>query len=278
MQEELKSTYDLHDSNIISVIDDLPLWSAPFGLKLLNVVQLRKNINVLDIGSGMGFPIVELSQRLGNTCKVFGIDPWKEAVDRIKLKIETWGIENINIIEGKAESLPFEDNYFDLIVSNNGINNVDDELRVFKEISRVSTKGAQLVITLNLPETMKEFYDVFRNILLKNNKLQEIDNLKKHIFTKRKPLAYTRNIITQIGFEINNVYEDYFKLRYSDGSTMLNHFLIQLAFINSWKEILDVQDVEPIFNLIENELNKLSGLKGELTLTVPWVCFDCKKM
>ncbi|MFQ6084439.1 MAG: class I SAM-dependent methyltransferase, partial [Candidatus Aminicenantia bacterium] len=113
MQTFLKTQYDLNDPNIVSVIDDLPLWSAPFGLKLLDVVKLRKNINVLDIGSGNGFPIIELSQRLGKTCKVYGIDPWKEAVNRIKLKIKMWNIDNVEIIEGKAEEMPFEDKYFD---------------------------------------------------------------------------------------------------------------------------------------------------------------------
>ncbi len=71
----IESRYDVHDPDVVSAIDDAPLWSAPFGMKLLEVVKLRKQIRALNIGSGMGFPIIELSQRLGETCRVYGIDP-----------------------------------------------------------------------------------------------------------------------------------------------------------------------------------------------------------
>lgn len=277
MQTFLKTQYDLNDPNIVSVIDDLPLWSAPFGLKLLDVVKLRKNINVLDIGSGNGFPIIELSQRLGKTCKVYGIDPWKEAVNRIKLKIKMWNIDNVEIIEGKAEEMPFEDKYFDLIVSNNGINNVENDEKALLEIARVSKVGAQMVVTVNLPDTMIELYEVYENILKKNNKNKEIKKLKEHIFSKRKPLSYTKELIKKVGFKIESVFEDSFNLRFSNGSTMLNHFLIKLAFIDSWKAILEEQDVTPIFNTIEKELNKIVQKRGELILTIPWVCIDCRR-
>lgn len=39
-----------------STWDELPLWSAPFGIKILDLIDYKKNINVLDIGCGTGFP------------------------------------------------------------------------------------------------------------------------------------------------------------------------------------------------------------------------------
>ena len=70
---QIEGEYDINDPDVVSAIDDTPLWSAPFGMKLLDRVRLRRDLRVLDIGSGLGFPIVELSQRLGETCEVFGI-------------------------------------------------------------------------------------------------------------------------------------------------------------------------------------------------------------
>ncbi|MFQ6083722.1 MAG: class I SAM-dependent methyltransferase, partial [Candidatus Aminicenantia bacterium] len=181
------------------------------------------------------------------------------------------------IIEGKAEEMPFEDKYFDLIVSNNGINNVENDEKALLEIARVSKVGAQMVVTVNLPDTMIELYEVYENILKKNNKNKEIKKLKEHIFSKRKPLSYTKELIKKVGFKIESVFEDSFNLRFSNGSTMLNHFLIKLAFIDSWKAILEEQDVTPIFNTIEKELNKIVQKRGELILTIPWVCIDCRR-
>lgn len=273
----IESTFDLNDDNLVSVIDDLPLWSASFGLKLLETVDLKPNLNVLDIGSGMGFPIIELSQRLGNSCNVFGIDPWSSAIERAKLKMKIWGATNVKIIEGKAEQLPFENDYFDLIISNNGTNNVDDEQKVFTEISRTSKSGAQLVITVNLPETMIEFYEVYERVLKENKKVDEVEKLKNHIHSKRKPLHHTKETIKNAGFEITEVFEDSFSLRYLDGSTMLNNFIIRLAFLESWRNILKKNDEKIIFDVIENELNKLSESNGEIFLTIPWVCINSRK-
>ena len=273
----IKSTLDLKDENMVSVIDDLPLWSAPFGLKLLDTIEMKPNLNVLDIGTGLGFPIIELSQRLGNSCNVFGIDPWNKAIERVKLKMKIWEITNLQIIEGKAEQLPFENDYFDLIISNNGTNNVDDEEKVFSEISRTAKSGAQLVITVNLPETMIEFYEVYKKVLILNNNIDEVEKLKTHIHSKRKPLSRTREIIENAGFEINEIFEDSFSFRYLDGTTMFNHFMIRLAFMESWRNITNQNDEKVIFDEIENELNKIAEAKGELSLTIPWVCINSSK-
>ena len=53
--------------------DELPFWSAPFGLVLLDTVRLRKTIRVLDIGCGGGFPMLELAGRLDTGSHVFGL-------------------------------------------------------------------------------------------------------------------------------------------------------------------------------------------------------------
>jgi len=73
MQAYLTHTFDSDDFDLVSVIDELPLWSAPFGLKLLDTIKLKSGINVLDIGSGLGFPLLEIAQRLGTTSTVYGI-------------------------------------------------------------------------------------------------------------------------------------------------------------------------------------------------------------
>ncbi len=182
MKSYLNNNFNLNE--LIDVFDELPLWSAPFGLKLLEHINYKPNITALDIGFGAGFPLTEIAMRLGNTSTIYGIDPWKETFKRVNQKIYYYGISNIKLIEGVAESIPLEDNFVDLITSNNGINNVSDVDKVLSECSRVIKSGGQFVQTMNLDKTMTEFYNQLETVLSEMKLYKEIELMYKHIKQK----------------------------------------------------------------------------------------------
>ena len=269
--------FDPSDPDLAAVIDDLALWSAPFGLKLLEVVQLRRELRVLDVGTGCGFPGMELSQRLGNSSQVVALDPWRAALKRVRTKRRVWRIANLHVLAGRAEALPFGSASFDLLVSNNGTNNVDDEQRAYAELARVAKPGAQMVLTMNLPGTMMEFYSTLERILKERGLVAEVNRMWEHIHKKRKPLDHLQRVLDAAGFDLESVHEDVFVLRFLDGTTMLQHFLIRLAFLESWMQILAPGDVVEVFERVETELNDRARREGQVVLSVPWVCLDCRR-
>lgn len=266
--------FDFENPEFISVIDELPLWSASFGLKLLNKILYKKNITAIDIGFGLGFPLLEVAMRLGNSCKVLGIDPWVKAVERAYNKINHCGITNVEIITGEAENIPLPDSSVDLIFSNNGINNVNDVNKTLSEISRIAKPGAQFVFTFNTDKTMIEFYSVFESVLREINLIEEIKKMKEHIYEKRKPVEEMVNLLMANSFSINEVSHYNFHYTFTDGTSMFNHFLIRLAFIDSWKKLIPVSLVAEVFEKAEEKLNKAAKEKGCLQLTVPFVLID----
>lgn len=278
MQSYLTHTFSTDDFDLVSIIDELPLWSAPFGMKLLDAINLKSNMNVLDIGCGLGFPAIEIAQRLGDSCHVFALDPWDRAIERTNLKIKTYDIENVTAVIGVAEQLPFEDHFFDLIVSNNGINNVEDLSLSAAECFRVSKSNAQFVITMNLEESMIEFYSVFEDILRENRLKEEIEKMKEQIYFKRKPLEEVKTVLINAGFKINSIQEDSFQIRFLDGITMFNHSLIKYWFLDGWKSVLQPKDFERIFSQLEERLNAIAKENGELSLTIPYVTIDLEQM
>jgi arsenite methyltransferase len=277
MDNYLKTKYDLNDKEIVSVIDELPLWSAPFGLKLLDKIKYRKNITALDIGSGLGFPLLEVAMRLGNTCKLYGMDPWETAVERIKTKIKIYGITNVEMFTSAAENIPLLDNSVDLIFSNNGLNNVNDINTVLKECRRISKIGAQLVFTYNTDNTMREFYSEFENLLHDKKMTARIALMKEHIYKKRKPVEEFVRLLIESGYSINEILHDRFDYRFVDGTTMFTHFLIKLAFIDSWKELVPEEKKNEFFAELVERLNRLTQSNGILNLTIPFVLIDCEK-
>jgi SAM-dependent methyltransferase len=238
---------------------------------------MKRHINVLDIGSGSGFPMLELAERMGKTCMVYGLDPSEDAIKMITKKKELKGIEFAKIVRGVAEEIPFPDEYFGLIVSNNGMNNVADQFRALAECYRVADVGAQVVLTMNLPHTLIEFYDVFEETLLEMGLHKEIEGMHLHISEKRKPVDYLKDLILGAGFDISTINVDGFKLRYSDGSAFLNNHFIVNAFKGPWEVILPAGYGVAVFSVIEQKLNQIAQKQGELVMSVPFVCFDCVK-
>lgn len=267
----------MNDPAFISIVDDLSFWSAPFGLKLLDTVRYKKNICALDIGFGLGFPLIDLAMRLGPSSKVYGIDPWKVGIERTRLKLKYTGVRNVELFEGVAEAMPFENDFFNLIVSNNGINNVQDIHKTFAECNRVSKIDAQFVFTFNTERTFIEFYDLYRETLRENDLQQCEANLDAHIYSKRKPLPEIKDLLQATGFRIKTLYEDAFSYHFSDGTSMLNHFSMKLAFMNGWKEITPVDLQSKIFQQIENKMNSVAKKTDGFSMKVPFVTIDCEK-
>jgi len=257
--------------------DELPLWSAPFGLTLLDTIQMKPGMNVLDIGSGSGFPMFEIAERLGKSCTVYGLDPSADSMEMIQTKKEANQIENARIIKGFAEEIPFPDEFFNLIVSNNGINNVADQHKAFSECYRVSDHNAQMVFTVNLPNTMVEFYEIYKAILSEMRLTAEIDKMVQHIHDKRKPVDELKEMVLLSGFTLHSISIDGFKIRVLDGTTFLNHHFIRNAFMDPWKSILSEKMIEKVFNRMEEKLNAIAGENTGLTFSVPYACFDCRK-
>jgi arsenite methyltransferase len=266
-----------YDPLFINYLDELPLWSAPFALKILDRITPAKNLSVLDIGSGTGVPLIELASRLGNTCKIYGIDPWKEALDRVKDKIRIYGIGNIELFNSPAENIPLNDRSVDLVVSNNGLNNVENFRKALAECYRVLKPGGKLVFSMNTEETMIEFYHVMEMVLSYYGLPDAIKAMKRHIYQKRKPLEEVNDLLINSGFSELQADQDIFHYTFTDGTAMLNHFFIRLAFLGPWLELVPEDYREKVFNEIEDRMNSMAKEQGYFKLSVPFVVIEAIK-
>jgi arsenite methyltransferase len=269
----LSTTVDWSHPDIVSAYDELSLWSAAFGQMLLHHVPMRREMKVLDIGYGTGFPLLELAERLGETSRVYGVDPWETARQRALVKAEKWQVPNAEILPGDASMLPFSANMFDLIVSNLGINNFSNPLQVMQECARVARPNAHLAITTNLQGHMHEFYTIFSETLLETGRAALLPALSEHI-AHRATISGVEILFQSAGFRLVKTVEETSFIRFVDGSALLRHHFIRLGFLDAWKAILPRQDWEIVFAHLEENLNRLAEEKGEITLTIPMVYME----
>lgn len=265
---------------VASTYDDVPLWSAPFGLRLLDTVRLRAGITALDVGCGTGFPLVELAERLGRTSHVHGVDPWADALTRVRAKLAVRGVANVTLHEAAAEHLPLPDGAVDLVVSNNGLNNVADLGGSLDECARVARPGAQLVCTWNLPETMHEVYALIGPALSSalGDAEEAARRIRGHVHAKRKTVAFMQERVEEAGFAVERVRRDAFTLDFVDGTAMFDHSFMRIAFVGPWLELVEEPRRLAVFHEVEERLNALAADRGALRLSVPFACLDARRL
>jgi ubiquinone/menaquinone biosynthesis C-methylase UbiE len=277
MLDYLRFTYDPNDPDTASVFDECSLWAARFGSLLLDNLELRSNLNILDLACGIGFPLFELAHRYGTSCQITGVDSWKAAIERARLKLNIYQLPNVQILEADAEHLPLQDETFDLITSNLGINNFTDPNAALAECFRVARPKAHLVLTTNPIGHMHEFYDVFRSLLKEQQKsfyLERLEQNEAHRGSKETLI----DLLQKHRFRIVTIKEDQFQLRYLNGSALLNHSLTKFGFLAGWRRVVDPEDEKQIFTLLENKLNQIAQARGELRLTVPMLYLEGEKL
>ena len=256
--------------------DELPLWSAPFGMLLLGRVPMRPGMTILDVGAGTGFLSIELAQRCGRDSQVIAVDPWQAGVERLRSKLDRLGLENVLLIEDDAMRLQLDDETVDLIVSNLGINNFADPAAVLRVCFRVARPGADLLLTTNLIGHMQELYEVFEKTLKELGQSDRLGALDEHVAHRGTPETVA-TLLTDAGFVVGTVTHESFQMRFASGSALLRHRLLRIGFVPAWKAIPDPARLVETFDLFEKKLNELAAETGGLSLTIPVACFEARK-
>lgn len=256
--------------------DELPLWSAPFGLLLLEHVELRAGMTILDVGAGTGFMSIELAQRCGCDSRVIAVDPWEAAMQRLTRKLNHLGLRNVRTLIQDVATIDVPDASVDLIVSNLGINNFDQPEAALRSCFRVAKPGARLFFTTNLVGHMAEFYEAYRDILVELGFDGQLAALDAHI-SRRATVDSMKALLERTGFRFVEAVTRSFQERFVDGSSLLRHYFMRLGFVPGWKSVAPNDAVEPTFAALEQRLNSLAAKSGGLSLTVPAACIQARK-
>ncbi len=122
---------------IVKALPGKKKWAEQVFSRLKRVALVPDNARVLDVGAASG-GFLAAGYQLGYNCS--GVEPWEEARLNAKKLSEYLNIP-IHILYGTAESMPFDNDSFDVVHASSVIEHVQDVERVFKEIYRVLKPG-----------------------------------------------------------------------------------------------------------------------------------------
>ena len=101
---------------------------------------------VLDLGSGAGTDSLVAAQMVGPEGQVVGVDMTPEMIAKARASAAELRAANVDFVESEAEGLPFEDESFDVVISNGVIDLIPDKDAAFAELFRVLRPGGRLQV------------------------------------------------------------------------------------------------------------------------------------
>jgi demethylmenaquinone methyltransferase / 2-methoxy-6-polyprenyl-1,4-benzoquinol methylase len=142
----LGPTYDRW-ARLLSLGQD-PRWRSC----LVSRVDVGPRARVLDVATGTGAVAIELVRAHG--CAVVGLDQSGEMLAAARGRIARAGLSGrIELVEGHADELPFDDGGFDALTFTYLLRYVDDPGATLRELARVVRPGGTIAaLEFGIPE------------------------------------------------------------------------------------------------------------------------------
>ena len=137
---------DIHIGLYENSDEDIGTASRRTVAQMAEYADLSADSVVLDIGSGYGGAARYLADRYG--CRVVALNLSEVENERAREQNRKAGLEDkIEVVDGSFEDIPFEDNSFDLIWSQDAMLHSGRREQVLNEAARVLKPGGRMVFT-----------------------------------------------------------------------------------------------------------------------------------
>ena len=153
MMGSKKSELDWTKFSLNKVKGNYPIWPIEVMVKVLFGDYLKgekpildSNTKVLDVGCGFGNNLLPF---LAIGCQCYGVEITDEMAKLAYNNVRDRGFTEVEITKGRNSELPFEENEFDLIISNNVLHyekSESDYCKALKEYSRVLKQRGNLFL------------------------------------------------------------------------------------------------------------------------------------
>jgi len=143
---------------------------------------MKPGDHVLDLGSGAGNDCFVARAIVGENGKVTGLDMTDEMVSKARENCAKLSFSNVEFVSGDIESMPFDDNIFDVVISNCVLNLVPDKSKAFSEIFRVLKPGghfcvSDVVVKGILPEKLQKDAEMYAGCISGASEMSEYLNI-----------------------------------------------------------------------------------------------------
>ena len=114
--------------------------------RIREAAQITASTRILDVACGPGIVVEKLAP---GAAEAVGCDITPEMLEKLRQRCARAGLTNVRAVPGRAEALPFDDGYFDVVVSRSALHHFPDPAAALREMARV-VRGGGRVITVDV--------------------------------------------------------------------------------------------------------------------------------
>jgi len=112
--------------------------------KVLSLLGIKENVHLLDVGCGTGWAIGEAARLANNKGEFYGVDLSGKMIEKARENFV--GKENIHFMKANAESIPLDDDFFDIIICTNSFHHYLHPDRAVSEFYRLLKQGGRAYV------------------------------------------------------------------------------------------------------------------------------------
>ena len=113
--------------------------------RLCDVLEPRAGERLVEVGPGTGFYALPVAERVAPQGTVLGLDLQQEMLDDLAGRAERRGVANLELTQGDATRLPYEDASVDGAFLVTVLGEIPDQEAALRELRRVLRPGGRVV-------------------------------------------------------------------------------------------------------------------------------------
>jgi ubiquinone/menaquinone biosynthesis C-methylase UbiE len=262
------------------IYDDeiLPIWSHRFGRMMLRGLDFPPKAMVLDVACGTGYPTQEILRKLDEQGRLVAIDSSSAMLDVARKKLGASGGKRLFFrTENAFPRLSFANDVYDAVLCNLGLTEAPDPKAALRDFARVAKPGGQVVVTLPLKGTWGEFYDIYREVLVKHDKHETLNRLEAHL-RQYPDAAEAERWLEQAGLGDTRVDVEEFSLLFRSSREFFFAPVIEYGPLSEWKALAGKgQELQDVFWYIKQAIDAYFGDRA-FQITVKAGCLRGKKI
>lgn len=246
----------------------LPVWSRRFGRMLLRDLSIPPKAMLLDVGCGTGYPALEILEMMDNHGRIIAIESVPPLLDVARRKAGDLAGKRIFFrSEPASAKLAFADQVYDLVISNLGLTGLENPQLALQEFARVTKARGQVRVTLPLAGTYSEFFDIYREVLTREDRSDLLTRLEERVATM-PDADKAASWMESAGLTDVHVDVDEFTLLFQSSREFFFAPVIEYGPLVGWKEIAGTgEQMQSVFWRIKEAIDAYySGRAFELTI------------